>query len=203
MKNKEKGGIISKMINYTKKWWLLGCHRRAEKFYSVTRNSSRSLIAENFFIEGGKEGDKNYKGLIHKYNPFIRFRLSHLIFWEKEYSEEQLRVKKHIYYNLYEICVKEGYITKEKHKKDGKEVEYPTVANDKAYNISGFFPGYFSGLFLTYNKVWIAIGALIVALIGSRFFIDNQPQIIINPSTNTSVTPPEINVSPVINVYPK
>ena len=203
MKNKEKNGIIGEMINYTKKWWLLGCHRRAERFYSVTRNTRRTLIDQVAFIEGYTEGNKIYKGLMHKYNPFVRFRLSHIIWWKKEYGEEELRIKRNTYHDIYEVCMREGYIVREKHKQDEKEVEFPTTSNPKAYNIRGFPLGYFQGLGKTHDKVWFAIGAIIVALIGSSLFnkyVKSEPS---QPIINVAPTISTPDVNPIINVYPK
>jgi hypothetical protein len=156
------------MINYTKKWWLLGCHRRAERLYSIngSNDGKRVLISPGLFIDGN---GAEHKGLKHKYSPLVRFRFSHLIFWKREYNEEQLKIKRHAYYELYNICAGEKYITPEK-TNPNDEISYPTVSNPKAYNISGFPIGYFQGLFRTYNNFWLAVGALIVALIGSSLF---------------------------------
>ena len=168
MTSKQKNITIRGMINYTKKWWLLGCHRRAERLYSTngSNDGTRVLVSPGLFIDGN---GAEHKGLKHKYNRLVRFRLSHLIFWKKEYGEERLKMKRHEYYELYNICVGEKYITAEKISPDNN-ISYPTVSNPKAYNISGFPMGYFQGLFKTYNKFWFAIGALIIAIIGSSFF---------------------------------
>lgn len=159
-----KFGIIRAMINYTKKWWLLGCHRRAERHISTTgsNDGGRVLISQDYFINGLGE----HKGLINKFSPYVRFRLSWFLFWEKEYSDAKLKIKRHAYNDLYEVCVREGYISKEK----VEVTEFPTVANDKAYNISGFPFGYLQGLFQTYDKVWWAVITIVVALIGSAYF---------------------------------
>lgn len=192
------------MINYTKKWWLLGCHRRAEKIYS-TRGSNDGnlvLISQTLFIDG-KDRDK---GLIHKYNQFVRFRFSHLIFWKKEYNEEQLKIKRNTYNYIYRICELEGYITKDKGGQGEVIMDFPTVSNAKAYNISGFPLGYFQGLFATYDKVWLAVGAFIIAVIGSSFFAGmfiKKDQTSVAPVINISIPeskPPNFN--PIINVYP-
>jgi|GEM_PF-3119785 len=184
------------MINYTKKWWLLGCHRRAERLYSTngSNDGHRVLISQQLFIDGHAE----HKGLIHKYNPLVRFRFSHLIFWRKEYNEYQLKVKRNTYNHIYEVCIKEGYITKD------EGTGFPTVANGKAYNIHGFPLGYFTGLFSTYDKVWLAIGALIIALIGSSLianvFTKKETSAVPTVQVYPTITSP--NVNPVINVYP-
>jgi len=220
---KQQFGMIKNMINYTKKWWLLGCHRRAERIHS-TRGSADGkpvLLSQEFFITGNidKEPVDKWYGLANKYPGkvsgekkyrYVRFRLSWLKFWEKEYDEEKLKVMKNNYWNIYETCVKEGYITKTQGVKivDGKNIimEFPTTCNPKSYNIRGFPLGYFQGLFLTYDKVWIAIGALIIAIIGSTFFANmfikkDVPQ---NPNPAIQIYPtitsPDVN--PIINVYP-
>lgn len=200
MTSKQENTMIRGMINYTKKWWLLGCHRRAERFFSTngSNDGGRVLLSPDLFIDGN---GVEHKGLKHKYNSFVRFRLSHLIFWKKEYSEEQLKMKRHEYYELYNICAGEKYITAEKVEKVN-DVSYPTVSNPKAYNIGGFPIGYFQGLFKTYNKFWFAIGALIIAIIGSSLFIgDDKPTINVYPP---NIDMPEIKPEfrPVINVYP-
>ncbi len=195
------GKIWVMAVNYTKKWWLLGCHRRAERLYSTrgSNDGTRVLISQNLFINGHKE----HAGLIHKYNPFVRFRFSYLIFWRNEYSEEQLKVKRQAYHTIYEVCVQEGYITKEKvQQPNGEVLEFPTVANPKAYNIAGF-PGYLQGLFTTYDKVSLAIGAFIVALMGSSVLAsiltkDDGLAPVINIATPE--VRPEVNVYPVINL---
>src|SRR3989344_52528 len=113
MTSNRKYGTTQKMINYTKKWWLLGCHRRAERLYSTngSNDGTRVLVSPGLFIDGN---GAEHKGLKHKYNRLVRFRLSHLIFWKKEYGEERLKMKRHEYYELYNICVGEKYITAEK-----------------------------------------------------------------------------------------
>lgn len=192
------------MINYTKKWWLLGCHGRAERLYSTrgSNDGNRVLISQSLFIDGYGED----KGLIHKSNAFARVRFSKLIFWKEEYSAEQLKVKRHTYNHIYEVCVREGYITKEKVKRIeyGKEIEvqYPTVSNPKAYNIRGFPFGFFNGLAKTYDKVTLAIVSITIAIIGSSYIAnklakkDNTPP---TPIINNFSTP---DINPTINVYP-
>lgn len=146
------------MINYTKKWWLLGCHRRAEKRYSIRgSNDGRPvLISQTQFIKG----DSEVLGLAHKQCVFTRFRFSRIFkFWEKEYSQEKLKRKINDYWDIYEACRKEDYISN--HEKTG----YPTVSNDKAYRIRGFFPGYFEGLFTEYPKVTTTIITIVGLLI--------------------------------------
>ncbi len=189
--------IIKGMINYTKIWWLLGCHQRAEKLHSLDMSGNRVLVSQSLFIKG-KPDDPNWtKGLIHKYNRYVRFRLSYLKFWEKEYSEERLSINRQLYNAIYEVCVQEEYITKV------PENNWPTTINPKAYNIRGFPLGYFNGLAKTYDKVTLAIGAFIIALIGSSFVAswlakkDNQPQ---TPSTINYFTIPDNK--PIIEFYP-
>ena len=208
-KHRKGGGFLatiknSRMINYTKKWWLLGCHARAEEIYSTrgSNDGSRVVISQHLFINGD---DKENKGLIHKYSPFVRLRFAKLLFWKEEYNEEQLKKKRFTYNRIYDVCVIEGYIRKEKVKKvisgEEHEFEIPTTANPKAYNIQGF-PGYFNGLAKTYDKVAIAVISVLVAIIGSQFIANRlakkdepKPTPIIN-----NITTPDVN--PVINVYP-
>lgn len=151
------------MINYTKKWWLLGCLRRAEKIHS-TRGSNtgdRVLISQAFFIKG----DTEWPGLAHKYNPYVRFRLSRLIFWKKEYDEFKIKEKINEYNDIYEVCFQEGYIGKDQH------TNFPSVSTSSAYRIRGFPLGYFQGLFSEYEKVTTTlitiIGLIISFLVGT------------------------------------
>ena len=107
------------MTLYTKKWWLLGCHRRAERIHS-TRGSNTGvpvLISQDFFIKGNPQNPEWLKGLANKYNPYVRFRLSYLLCWKCEYDKEKLKIKTNEYWDIYEVCVQEGYISK--HKKQG------------------------------------------------------------------------------------
>lgn len=158
------------MVNYTKKWWLLGCLRRAEKIHS-TRGSNTGrpvLISQDFFIEG----DAEWPGLAHKYSPYPRFRLERIFaFWKKEYGHFKLKEKINEYNDIYRVCLEEGYIKKEKiTRKDpsGSDVmlEFPTVSNQKAYRIRGFPLGYLQGLLSGYPKVASAAVTIAVALIG-------------------------------------
>lgn len=159
-------GRIRGMINYTKKWWLLGCYRRAERIHSTRGSNTGSpvLLSQKFFIEGNSE---DWKGLANKFNPYVRFRFSHFIQWKPEYSEEQLRVKRNNYHDIYEVCVSEGYITK--HEGTG----WPTVSNKQAYTIRGFPLGYFQGLLSQYDKVTTTLitlmGLLISFIVGALF----------------------------------
>lgn len=152
--------IIRRMINYTKKWWLLGCFRRAMRIHSTTGSNTgrRVLLSQLLFIEG----DQNWPGLANKFNKYIRFRPSWLWFWKKEFNETKLKRNRYNYHELYEVCVKEGYIGREKGV-DGND--WPTIATPKAHRISGLL-GYFNGLIEEYPRVWLAVGALILALIG-------------------------------------
>ena len=201
MTSNRKYGTIQNMINYTKKWWLLGCHYRAERVCSTkgSNDGNRVLVSKNLFIEGDTIGNK---GLIHKYNSYVRFRFSYLIFWKKEYNEVQLKLKRFTYNNVYDICKKEGYITTDQGKQGDNLIDFPTVINPKAYNIRGFPLGYFQGLAKNYDKMWLAVGAIIVALIGSslltnRFNKADEP--IQMPIVNNITTP---DVNPIINIYP-
>ena len=47
-------GILARMVNYTKKWWLLGCHYRAELLYSTngTNDGNPVRISRALFIIG-------------------------------------------------------------------------------------------------------------------------------------------------------
>lgn len=149
------------MINYTKKWWLLGCFRRAMRKHSIggSNEGKRVLLSQDFFIKG----DNGWRGLANKYNKYVIFRPSWLLFWKKEFSEKRLRTNRYNYDELYEVCVREGFIGKETGS-DGRE--WPTVATSFANRIRGFPLGYFNGLFEEYPRVITAIGSFILALIG-------------------------------------
>ncbi|MBI3251507.1 MAG: hypothetical protein HYZ62_01190 [Candidatus Andersenbacteria bacterium] len=188
------------MVFYTKKWWLLGCHARAERKHSTngSHDGSMVFISKDFFMNGRGE----YNGLMHKYNPYVRFRPSHLIFWKKEFSDERLKINKYVYNEIYKVCLEHGYITVEKGD-DGNN--YPTVSNAKAYGIRGFPLGYFQGLGKNYDKVWFAIGAILVALIGSSMVANVFSKKVTLPPTPivNNITIPDIpDVNPIINVYP-
>lgn len=163
----KKSDILSRMINYTKKWWLLGCHRRAEKKISTTgsNNGRPVLLAQKLFIEGNIEGGGEWKGLISKDCTYAGFFSSFLFRWGNEYNEEKQKRKRNEYYYIYEICREEGYISTH------KETRFPTVTNSKANRMKGFPLGYFQGLLSDYDKVWIAIGGLIGSFIAGGYLL--------------------------------
>ena len=192
MTSNRKYGTTQDMINYTKKWWLLGCHRRAEKLYSTMgSNDGRPfLISQEQFIKG----DEKVLGLVNKRCPFVRFRPSKIKFWEKEFCEEKLRRKTNDYWDIYEACVDEKFI------KPHKETGYPTVSSSKAYNIRGPF-GWVQGFAKSHDKLWIAFVALMVSIIGSSLITGlviekNTPP---PAPTINNITTPDVN--PTINVY--
>lgn len=157
MKNKGLFAIFRKMVNYTKKWWLLGCLRRAEKIHSTTGSATghRVLVSQKFFIEGNTE----WLGLAHKSSPYTQLRFSRIfLFWKKEYSAYKLKTRINDYNDIYEVCFRDGYIIKE------KDTNFPSVSTPKAYKIRGFPLGYFHGLFEEYDKVWIHIITIFIAL---------------------------------------
>ncbi len=153
------------MINYTRKWWLLGCLRRAIREHSTTGSNTgrRVLLSQIFFIESDELHKNEWPGLASKHNKYIRFRPSWILFWKKEYSEKKLKRNIYNYHELYEVCVREGYIGRET-ASDARE--WPTIATAEANNIQGFPFGYFQGLFKEYDRVWIALGTIIGALLG-------------------------------------
>ena len=75
------------------------------------------------------------------------------------------------------MCVKEGFIGKDK---GGDGNDWPTITTSEANKIRGVPLGYFNGLLSEYHRVWIAIGALILALIGligsfyAGIFVENK-----------------------------
>jgi len=156
------------MINYTNKWWLLRCLRRAEKIHSTrgSADGNRVLLSQRFFIQGNTQPD-HWNGLANKYNKYVWFRLSWLLWWKKEYGEKKLKEKVNNYNDIYEVCIDQGFINSD------KIMGYPTVSTSKAYNIRSFPFGYFQGFLEEYNQVWLAVGAIcgmvITFLLGTIF----------------------------------
>src|SRR3989338_4538855 len=160
----EKSGIIDRMINYTKKWWLLGCHRRAEKKISLagSNNGRPVLLAQKLFIEGNIKEGGEWRGLIDNYCDYVGFFTYNLVRRWSRYNEEKENIRRNEYWYIYEICREEGYISTH------KETGFPTVTNSKASKIKSFPFGYFEGFLGQYPKLTttaITIAGLIISFI--------------------------------------
>ena len=158
-------GRIRDMSDYIRKWQLLRSLRKAERIHSTKGSATgrRVLVSQILFIEG----ENGWKGLANKFNPYISFRLSHLIWWEKEYSKDKRKSMKNDYHDIYEVCTRDEYIVKD------ELTGFPSVSTPKAYRMRSFPLGFFQGLFeehdIVLNKVWIFIGLIISFFAGAYF----------------------------------
>lgn len=145
------------MINYTRKWWFLRCLRKAEKIHSTrgSADGNRILLSQRFFIQGNiPHSTDPWNGLANKFNRYVWFRPSWILWWKKEYPKKKLAKKVNDYNDIYEVCFQEGYIRKD------ENTGYPTVSTPIAYKIRSFPLGYLQGLLNEYGQVWVVVGAI-------------------------------------------
>jgi hypothetical protein len=158
--------IMQNMILFIKKWWLLENLRkeinRHSGFQTLEEVSSgrKVLISRHFFIAGNKEKSQ-YPGLAEK----------SFWWWKKKYkySEDELKKRIQEYNDIFEVCIKEGFIEIIEGEKSGQKIELPSVATPKAYEISGWF-GLFEGILEKYKSVWTMIFLPIVTFVLGLIF---------------------------------
>ena len=156
---------MKKIMNYTKKWLFLKYLTKAidvateKNDLESISNGQAVVLSEKFFIVGNEPGTDDYwKGLANKYPgkvgaekkyQYVKFKLSWLLFWQKEYNESKLKKRINNYYKLFKICKEDGYIEMVDGIDGSKRPSTNTLKYDK---IRAFPIGYLQGLVQQYDK---------------------------------------------------
>jgi len=161
IEKKQNNGSIRDMKLFIKRWWLLEKLRKEIKIHSSFQpvedlaSGKAVLLSSQFFLANDpSKKHPEHPGLVYK-SVFGKL---------KKGNEKKLKRRIQEYNDIFEVCVKEGYIEMIKTVKGAM----PSTATPKAHSISGWF-GLLQGILSKYSYVWIIIWTLIITIIGSAF----------------------------------
>ncbi len=154
------------MWRFIKKWWILENLREKIAFHTVQQPieklsyGGKVLLTQDFFIKGTDQ----HLGIASK---SVR-RFSWILWWRKKENTEKLKKRIQEYNEIFEICVKEGYIEIQ-YMGDGIQ-QMPSTATPLADNINGWF-GLLQAILKNYYLAWtIIIIPLLVLFLGQSFW---------------------------------